>query len=69
MFGVGFPHRFTSKNLTIYSLYSFLNLILVTRARDALFMAETMTGYKGNTRHALPLDQTLDILEWYHGEK
>lgn len=32
---------------------------------NALFMAETMTGYKGNTRYALPLDQTLDILERY----
>jgi D-aminopeptidase len=36
---------------------------------NALFMAETMTGYKGNTRHALPLDQTLSVLDWYHGEK
>ncbi len=36
---------------------------------NALFMAETMTGYMGHTRHALPLDQTLDILEWYHREK
>ena len=36
---------------------------------NALFMAETLVGYKGNTRYALPLDQTLDILEWYHREK
>lgn len=32
---------------------------------NALFMAETLTGYNGNTRYALPLDQTLDILERY----
>ena len=36
---------------------------------NALFMAETMTGYRGNTRHALPLDQTLSVLDWFHGEK
>jgi D-aminopeptidase len=33
---------------------------------NALFMAETMTGYRGNTRHALPLDQTLSVLDWFH---
>jgi D-aminopeptidase len=36
---------------------------------NALFMAETLTGYRGNTRHALPLDQTLRVLDWFHGEK
>ena len=36
---------------------------------NALFMAETMTGYKGNTRYALPLDQSLRVLDWFHGEK
>ena len=36
---------------------------------NALFMAETLTGYRGNTRHALPLDQTLSVLDWFHGEK
>lgn len=36
---------------------------------NALFMAETVTGYKGHTRHALPLDQTLSVLEWYNSEK
>ena len=36
---------------------------------NALFMAETMTGYRGNTRYALPLDQTLSVLDWFHGEK
>lgn len=36
---------------------------------NALFMAETMTGYRGNTRHALPLDQTLSVLDWFHGDK
>ena len=36
---------------------------------NALFMAETMTGYRGNTRHALPLDQTLNVLDRFHGEK
>ncbi len=36
---------------------------------NALFMAETMTGFRGNTRHALPLDQTLNILDRFHGEK
>lgn len=30
---------------------------------NALFMAETTTGYKGHTRYALPLDQTLNIME------
>jgi len=36
---------------------------------NALFMAETMTGFRGNTRHALPIDQTLRVLENFHGEK
>lgn len=36
---------------------------------NALFMAETMTGYKGHTRHALPLDQTLSVLESFHSAK
>ncbi len=36
---------------------------------NALFMAETMTGYRGHTRHALPLDQTLSVLDWYNSEK
>ena len=36
---------------------------------NALFMAETMTGYRGNTRHALPLGQTLSVQDWFHGEK
>ena len=36
---------------------------------NALFMAETMTGYQGHIRHALPLDQTLEVLEWHHREK
>lgn len=36
---------------------------------NALFMAETLTGYKGNTRHALPLDQTLSVLDWFLEEK
>jgi D-aminopeptidase len=36
---------------------------------NALFMAETITGYKGHTRHALPLDQTLGVLDWYNSEK
>lgn len=36
---------------------------------NALFMAETMTGYKGHTRHALPLDQTLSVLDRYNSEK
>ena len=36
---------------------------------NALFMAETMTGYRGNTRHALPLDQTLRVLDWFHVDK
>ena len=36
---------------------------------NALFMAETMTGYRGNTRQALPLDQTLSVLDWFHGDK
>ncbi len=35
---------------------------------NALFMAETMTGYRGNTRHALPLDQTLKVLDRFLGE-
>ena len=29
---------------------------------NALLMAETMTGYKGNTRYELPIDQTKEIL-------
>jgi len=29
---------------------------------NALFAAETMTGYKGHVRHALPLDQVEEIL-------
>ena len=36
---------------------------------NALFMSETVTGYKGHTRHALPLDQTLSVLDWYNSEK
>lgn len=36
---------------------------------NALFMAETMTGYQDHIRHALPLDQTLEALEWHHREK
>ena len=36
---------------------------------NALFMAETMTGYKGHTRYALPLDQTLSVLEEHHTGK
>ncbi len=36
---------------------------------NALFMAETMTGFRGNTRYALPIDQTLGVLESFHGEK
>jgi D-aminopeptidase len=30
---------------------------------NALFAAETMTGRDGNTRHALPIDEILEILE------
>lgn len=30
---------------------------------NALFKAETMTGVNGNTRYALPLNQTLNVLE------
>jgi D-aminopeptidase len=30
---------------------------------NALFAAETMTGHKGNVRHALPLNQVRDIIE------
>lgn len=32
---------------------------------NALFMAETMTGFQGNVRHALPLDQAEKILRKY----
>ncbi len=32
---------------------------------NALFMAETMTGFNGHMRHALPLDETREILEKY----
>jgi D-aminopeptidase len=32
---------------------------------NALFAAETMTGYKGHIRHALPLDQVRDIFSKY----
>jgi D-aminopeptidase len=32
---------------------------------NALFKAETMIGYQGHTRHALPLDQLKDIMERY----
>ena len=32
---------------------------------NALFKAETMTGYQGHTRYALPLDQLRDIMEKY----
>ena len=30
---------------------------------NALLMAETMTGYQGNTRYELPHDQTREILQ------
>jgi D-aminopeptidase len=33
---------------------------------NALLMAETMTGYKGNTRYELPIDQTKEILYKYN---
>jgi D-aminopeptidase len=33
---------------------------------NALFAAETMKGYQGHVRHALPLDQVAEILERYH---
>lgn len=36
---------------------------------NTLFMAKTMTGYKGHTRHALPLNQTLSVLEGHHVAK
>ncbi len=32
---------------------------------NALFKAETMTGFNGNVRHALPLNETKKILEKY----
>ena len=32
---------------------------------NALFAAETMTGYKGHIRHALPLDQVKEIFSKY----
>jgi D-aminopeptidase len=32
---------------------------------NALFMAETMTGFQGNVRHALPLDQAEKVLRKY----
>jgi len=32
---------------------------------NALFKAETMTGFNGNVRHALPLNETRKILEKY----
>ena len=32
---------------------------------NALFKAETMTGYKGHVRHALPLDQVKTIFRKY----
>jgi D-aminopeptidase len=32
---------------------------------NALFKAETMTGFNGHVRHALPLDETREILEKY----
>lgn len=36
---------------------------------NALFMAETMTGFMGHTRYALSLDQTLSVLEEHHTGK
>ncbi len=33
---------------------------------NALFKAETMTGVNGNVRHALPLDETREILKRYN---
>jgi D-aminopeptidase len=33
---------------------------------NALFKAETMHGYQGHVRYALPLDETVSVLE-YHG--
>jgi len=35
---------------------------------NALFSAETMTGYKGHVRHALPLDQVREIFRRYGRE-
>jgi len=32
---------------------------------NALFKAETMTGFNGHVRHALPLDETREVLERY----
>ena len=32
---------------------------------NALFKAETMTGFNGHVRHALPLDETREVLEKY----
>ena len=35
---------------------------------NALFSAETMTGYQGHVRHALPLDQVREIFQRYGRE-
>jgi D-aminopeptidase len=32
---------------------------------NALFKAETMTGFNGHVRHALPLDEIREVLEKY----
>jgi D-aminopeptidase len=32
---------------------------------NSLFAAETMTGRDGNTREALPIEETMEILEIY----